>query len=247
MPIVDRNSVFARVDFAGGWLDVPRLARHDGFVVNCSVTPRHHFPEDRHWREYRGMGGSGALAIYKHLVEGKTWPSATRLAIASEMKAGGGWQDPAIVAEGGCCVWRSGPRPFLEHKNGGEWLEDRMFVVNSGQLRPAIFIPGKSQDYDAIVAASQLAAAAVVDRDVSGLANAIRATCQVQLAEGMDDVSQQPRMELVCQRYSYVWKYLGAGWGGAILMFFPREKPVGPWAWMKKVYPRSHYSFKDDD
>lgn len=28
-----------RVDFAGGWLDVPRLARPDGFIVNCAITP----------------------------------------------------------------------------------------------------------------------------------------------------------------------------------------------------------------
>ena len=28
-----------RVDFAGGWLDVPRFARPDGYIVNCTISP----------------------------------------------------------------------------------------------------------------------------------------------------------------------------------------------------------------
>jgi hypothetical protein len=28
-----------RVDFAGGWLDVPRFSRPGAFVVNCAVSP----------------------------------------------------------------------------------------------------------------------------------------------------------------------------------------------------------------
>jgi len=28
-----------RVDFAGGWLDVPRFAREGEFVVNCAISP----------------------------------------------------------------------------------------------------------------------------------------------------------------------------------------------------------------
>jgi len=29
-----------RVDFAGGWLDVPKMSRKGAFIVNCTITPK---------------------------------------------------------------------------------------------------------------------------------------------------------------------------------------------------------------
>ena len=50
-----------RVDFAGGWLDVPRFARPGGGIVNCAISP---LVSLRHWpyRARAGLGGSGAYA-----------------------------------------------------------------------------------------------------------------------------------------------------------------------------------------
>ena len=33
--------------------------------------------------------------------------------VTSEIDIGVGWQDPAVIAETGLCVWRSGPLPSL--------------------------------------------------------------------------------------------------------------------------------------
>ena len=55
-------SVPLRVDFAGGWLDVPRHARQGAYIVNCAISP---FVSLDHWPyELRsGLGGSGAWAM----------------------------------------------------------------------------------------------------------------------------------------------------------------------------------------
>ena len=34
-----------RVDFAGGWLDVPRFSQKGGFIVNCAIKPLVSFKE----------------------------------------------------------------------------------------------------------------------------------------------------------------------------------------------------------
>jgi len=51
-----------RVDFAGGWLDVPRFAREGEFIVNCAISP---MVSLRDWPFERnsGLGGSGAWAL----------------------------------------------------------------------------------------------------------------------------------------------------------------------------------------
>ena len=79
-----------RVDFAGGWLDVPNNAREGEYVVNCAISPTVSLQE---W-EYRqggGLGGSGAWSVLNG------WDP-----VRSELGLGVGWQDPAVVAETGC-------------------------------------------------------------------------------------------------------------------------------------------------
>ena len=100
-------SVPARVDLAGGWLDVPRFARRDGYIVNCAITP---FAQpDGPYRPGAGVGGSAAFAVF----QGKP-------AVEDELQHGVGWQDPAVILETGLCVWRSGPRPRLQLKTSGK-------------------------------------------------------------------------------------------------------------------------------
>jgi cytidyltransferase-like protein len=109
-----------RVDFAGGWLDVPRFARKGAFVVNCAISPTVSL-RDWPYNRNAGLGGSGAWA----LLNGKD-------GVASELGLGVGWQDPAIISETGLCVWRSGPRPELELKHNGAFLRGRLALFWTG-------------------------------------------------------------------------------------------------------------------
>jgi hypothetical protein len=93
------GQVPARVDLAGGWLDVPSKADPRGFIVNCAITPFAH--PDGPYAPGSGVGGSAAVAVF----EGKR-------AIETELAWGAGWQDPAIIQETGgtpdrCPAWRS--------------------------------------------------------------------------------------------------------------------------------------------
>src|SRR3954469_16961235 len=109
-----------RVDFGGGWLDVPRLARDGAFIVNCAISPTVSL---REWPYERnaGLGGAGAWALLNG-----------RDGIGSELDLGVGWQDPAVIAETGLCAWRSGQRPALEIKTSGEFLHGRMALHWTG-------------------------------------------------------------------------------------------------------------------
>ncbi|MBK1856558.1 adenylyltransferase/cytidyltransferase family protein, partial [Verrucomicrobiaceae bacterium 5K15] len=51
-----------RVDFAGGWLDVPRHAREGAFIVNCAISPLVSL-RDWTYEKRSGLGGSGAWAL----------------------------------------------------------------------------------------------------------------------------------------------------------------------------------------
>ena len=81
-----------RVDFAGGWLDVPRFSRAGGLIVNCAISP---LVSIRSWEYAKrsGLGGSAAWA----LLNGED-------GVHSELNLGVGWQDPAVIAETGLCV-----------------------------------------------------------------------------------------------------------------------------------------------
>lgn len=198
------TEVPARVDFAGGWLDVPRFAVDDGYVVNCTIIPFMR-KEDPSYRPCSGVGGSAAHAI----LNGQD-------PFLSEANAGVGWQDPAVILETGLCVWKSGIRPRLAFKSNGDMIRDRIWLEDSCQSHDTATIVEFERDYSAIRAASVLAARAVQYNDYEMLCLAVQASYRAQLAEGMPPV---PDREL-----SFAHKYCGSGHGGYILrMSHPRR------------------------
>lgn len=197
--ILDRSHVPLRVDFAGGWLDVPALARAGGYIVNCTIQPL--VSLDRWPYEIGGgLGGSAAKAILE-----------VRGGVRSELAAGVGWQDPAVIEETGLCVWRSGAGPVLDLKTNPDLLAGRMLIHWTGRSHHTPGLVGRWRDYDAIVEAGKLAKRAVERRDLGLLAEAVRWSYEAQLGEGMEPL---PKMgELAA-------KYLGGGHGGYALYLF---------------------------
>ena len=193
-----------RVDFAGGWLDVPRHARPGDFVVNCAIQP---MVSLRDWGYERnaGLGGSGAWA----LLNGNT-------GVEEEINLGVGWQDPAIIRETGLCVWRSGPKPSLEIKTDGGMIRGLMALWWSGKSHDTPSMADQKRDYAAIAAASRIAREGVMKQDVSLLGQGVAASYAVQLAEGMNPL---PEAEGCLSR-----KYCGGGFGGYALYLFGSEK-----------------------
>ncbi len=191
-----------RVDFGGGWLDVPKHARAGGFIVNCAVSPLVTLGD---WRYHigGGLGGSAAHA----LLQGRD-------AVASELSIGVGWQDPAVIRETGLCVWRSGPRPVLDFKTTGGWLRGRMALVWTGSPHVTPDMTDVARDYGLVAAAGAAARAAVMPgtESVEALAAAVDKSYQVQLGEGMD--------ALPLQHGALARKYCGGGWGGYALYLF---------------------------
>jgi len=190
-----------RVDFAGGWLDVPRFARPDGYIVNCAISPTVSL---RSWGYERnaGLGGSGAWAMLNG-----------RDGVGSELDLGVGWQDPAVISEGGLCVWRSGPRPALDIKTDGAMLRGRMALFWSGRQHSTPDIAASPRDYDAIVRAGAAAREAVWRNDFRALAAAVTLSYAVQRAEGMDALIEDVRG-------ACAWKYCGGGFGGYAVYLF---------------------------
>lgn len=148
------------------------------------------------------MGGSAAIAI----LEGHD-------GTGSELAAGVGWQDPAIIQETGLCVWRSGPRPELAVKYDPTWLRGHLAIHWTGQRHVAADLTGLPRDYTRICLAGQLATTAVRNRDLGELAVAMYHSYEVQKEEGMPP--------LICP--GLVAKYCGAGHGGYALHLFSRS------------------------
>jgi cytidyltransferase-like protein len=192
-----------RVDFAGGWLDVPRFARPGGHIVNCAISP---LVSLRHWpyRARAGLGGSGAYA----LLRGDD-------SVASELDLGVGWQDPAIVAETGLCVWKSGARPRLDLKRDGEMLRGCMALSWTGKPHDTPGVAHLTRAYDRIQRAGNLAREAVLLENRQLLAEAVRMSYQTQLAEGMNPLPDVPDA-IAC-------KYCGGGWGGYAVYLFQTQ------------------------
>jgi len=200
-----------RVDFAGGWLDVPRYAREGAYVVNCAISPTVSL-RDWPYERNAGLGGSGAWALLNG-----------RDGVNAELDLGVGWQDPAIIAEGGLCVWRSGPRPALEIKHNGEFLRGRLALYWSGRSHDTPGLCKNERDYDAIARASAMARDAVWRSDLHLLAEAVRQSCAVQRAEGMDPLPGDPngpRDALPAGVAPLAWKYCGGGFGGYAVYLF---------------------------
>lgn len=192
----------ARVDLAGGWLDVPSLAHHDGRIVNCTVTPFAH--PDGPYRPGAGVGGSAAYAIY----QGKP-------GVESELSAGVGWQDPAVLLETGLCCWQSGPRPKLAVKRSGEILRGRMLLLDTGGSHATPDLVERPRFYALIVKAGGIAERGVALNDFSSLVKAVNWSYRAQLEEGMNSV---PALAGAVAR-----KYCGAGHGGYALYLFGEQ------------------------
>lgn len=193
-----------RVDFAGGWLDVPRYAREGAYVVNCAISPT---VSIREWgyEKRSGLGGSGAWA----LLNGAS-------GVASELDLGVGWQDPAVIFETGLCVWKSGSQPVLALKRDGEFLVGKMAIFFTGLEHDTPGNVDQERDFDLVEKAGGLAAEAVEKNDLHLLAEAIGLSYSVQLGEGMNELPDEP--EALAQ------KYCGGGYGGYALYLFETQK-----------------------
>ena len=198
------KEISLRVDFGGSWLDVPRFSREGAYVVNCAISP---FVSINKW-EYEigsGLGGSAAYAVL-----------AGKDAIESELGAGVGWQDPAIISESGLCVWRSGIRPVLDIKVNPDWLNGKMAILWTGKSHETFKLTDNKRDYDLIAKSGAEARDAVIQRDIKLLANAINTYYQAQLQEGME---QLPNYNEISRRYC------GSGFGGyAVYLFSSTEE-----------------------
>ena len=191
-----------RVDFGGGWLDVPRHSVGGGVVVNCSISP---LVELEDWKGYEirsGLGGSGAFAILKGL-------NGVEMEVE---ELGVGWQDPAVIEETGCCVWRSGREPRLWYKSGGEWLRGKMGIWYTGGQHDTPGNADNKRNYGKILGAGKKCEEGVRGEDVKVLGEGVMMSYEAQLGEGMEEL---PKVE-----GSVGMKYCGGGWGGYAVYLF---------------------------
>jgi hypothetical protein len=197
-------SVPLRVDFAGGWLDVPSHARDGAFIVNCTINLMLTLKNCEQYKA-AGLGGSAAYAM----LTGND-------SLSSELSAGVGWQDPAVIAETGLCVWHSGPKPVMYMKRNPTMLVGRMALLRcTGQHNTAELVQ-TSRKYGEIAAAGNTAKCAVEHNDFTMLCKAVQKSYYVQLDEGMHHLpgfGEQAK------------KYCGAGFGGYALYLF-NERPT---------------------
>lgn len=152
-----------------------------------------------------GLGGSAAHALL-----------TGRDAVASELDAGVGWQDPAVIRETGLCVWRSGARPELDFKTGGKFLRGAMALMWTGAPHVTATKTDVARDYDLIerAGAAARAAAAPGAESLRALADAVGMSYQVQINEGMAPLAPHGALAR---------KYCGGGWGGYALYLFESE------------------------
>lgn len=191
-----------RVDFAGGWFDVPRFARPGAYIVNCTISPLVSLI-DWPYEKCSGLGGSGAYAI----LQGKD-------GVSSEVQNGVGWQDPAVIMETGLCVWRSGPTPVLEAKVNPSFLAGRMALLWTGKTHVTNALADLGRDYDLLERSGKLAREAVLAMDFDRLCEAVRITHEVQLKEGMAKLPDLGAKAM---------KYCGGGHGGYAVYIFDKR------------------------
>lgn len=183
-----------RVDFAGGWLDVPENAIPGEFIVNCSISPTVSLKE---WlyRKGAGLGGSGGWSVLNG------WDP-----VASELGLGVGWQDPAVIAETGACVWKSGAKPVLDFKNTGEFLRGRMAVYDTRIEHNTPGLACLERNFSKIAKAARVARLGVQEQDITVLSIGVQMSYKLQLAEGM--------LPLPKIGDCLAHKYCGGGHGG---------------------------------
>jgi len=198
-----------RVDFAGGWLDVPRHAIEGEYIVNCAIQPTVSLA-DWGYHQKSGLGGSAAWS----LLNGSD-------GVAAELEMGVGWQDPAVIRETGCCVWRSGACPVLDFKRNGLFLAGKMAISWTGVPHDTPAVADNERDYQQIALAGRQARDGVLTANVGRIADGIRAQYQTQLAEGMPALGEESS--------ALAWKYCGGGWGGYALYIFHNQLRRDDW------------------
>lgn len=199
------SEIALRVDFAGGWLDVPKFSMEDSYIVNCTISPTVSLNK---W-DYEmgsGLGGSAAYAI----LTGKN-------SIQSELDLGVGWQDPAVILENGLCVWKSGTKPVLDFKTNSDFLIGKMALLWTGKNHITYNNVDKKRDFNKIKKASLLAREAVnpLKIDYEKLCEAVNMSYEVQIDEGMN---------LLPEHGELAKKYSGGGHGGYALYLFKNEE-----------------------
>lgn len=215
--IAGQTAAPLRVDFAGGWLDVPRYSREGAFIVNCAISPKVSLM-DWGYEQKAGLGGSGAWALLNG-----------RDPVEAELDLGVGWQDPAVIRETGLCVWKSGQRPCLDLKRDGSFLAGRMALLWTGSQHDT---PGSveiERDYDLIEKAARIARQAVIDESAEGLADAVALSYLVQIGEGMDPLPEVAG--------SLARKYCGGGHGGYALYLFGSQEARDAAAELRPIEP----------
>lgn len=203
-----------RVDFGGGWLDVPRFARAGTYVVNCAISPTVSL-RDWPYERNAGLGGSAAWALLNG-----------RDGVASELDLGVGWQDPAIITETGLCVWRSGAKPALEMKHSGDFLRGRMALFWTGRQHCTPGVVDQKRDYEGIVRAGGLAREGVWRESLERLAEGVRTSYGVQRGEGMEPLPGDPAAKpdaALARCEPVAWKYSGGGFGGYAVYLFKEQ------------------------
>lgn len=211
-----------RVDFAGGWLDVPENAIPGEYIVNCSISPTVSLKE---WgyRQGAGLGGSGGWSVLNG------WDP-----VNSELGLGVGWQDPAVIAETGACVWCSGPHPVLDFKNTGEFLAGRMAVYDTRIKHDTPGLAALKRNFEKIAKAGRVARLGVQEKDINVLAVAVQLSYQLQLEEGMDPLPEVGD----CLAH----KYCGGGHGGyALYLYETPEARAAALADCEYLYPIEPY------
>lgn len=189
-----------RVDFAGGWLDVPSNSIPGEYIVNCAISPTVSLKEWE-YRQGAGLGGSGGWSVLNG------WDP-----VRSELGLGVGWQDPAVIAETGACVWKSGARPVLDFKNTGEFLNGKMAVYDTRIRHDTPGLASRQRDLQKIAKAARVARLGVQQQDVTVLSVAVQMSYQIQLEEGMLPLPEIGR--------ALARKYCGGGHGGYALYLF---------------------------
>lgn len=207
-----------RVDFAGGWLDVPEYSIEGAYIVNCAVSPTVSL---REWlyRKGAGMGGSGGWSVLNG------WDP-----VGSELGLGVGWQDPAVIAETGACVWKSGHKPVLDFKNTGEFLRGRMAIYDTRIKHNTPGLAGLERPFKKIAKAASVARLGIKEQDIAVLAIGVQMSYQLQLEEG-----QAPLPEIgECLAH----KYCGGGHGGyAVYLYETPEAREAALESCEDLYP----------
>ena len=211
-----------RVDFAGGWLDVPENAIPGEYIVNCAISPTVSLKE---WlyRQGAGLGGSGGWSVLNG------WDP-----VASELGLGVGWQDPAVIAETGACVWKSGPKPVLDFKNTGEFLRGRMAVYDTRIEHNTPGLACLERNFPKIAKAGRVARLGVQEQDITVLAIGVQMSYNLQLEEGM--------LPLPKIGDCLAHKYCGGGHGGyAVYLYETPEAREEALEACEDMYPIEPY------